>query len=101
MQIDVSVKNPIGRSWNAAISQNPCSFSRLRRGDTLRAGRVAPRGRGQGPPSAQRTARRSISEPHQIARNLGVATLGGDQIERQRGELIDDRNGARVLALID
>src|SRR5437867_132515 len=61
MQIDVSVKNPIGRSWNAAIPL----------------------------------------EPHQIARDLGVAAFGGDQIERQRRELVDCRDGARVLTLID
>src|SRR5205814_8154100 len=61
MQIDVSVKKPIGFSWNAAISL----------------------------------------KPHQIARDLGVAAFGGDQIERQRRELIDDWNGARVLPLID
>src|SRR5438105_12005185 len=40
-------------------------------------------------------------KPHQIARDLGVAALSGDQIERQRSELVDDRNGARILALID
>src|SRR6266513_2715288 len=61
MQIDVSVKKPIGRSWNAAIPL----------------------------------------EPHQIARYLGVAAFGGHQIERQRRELVDDRDGARVLQLID
>src|SRR4029077_18734595 len=61
MQIDVSVKKPIGRSWNAAM--------------TLK--------------------------PHQIARDLRVAALGGDKIERQRDELVDDRNGARLPALID
>src|SRR5438874_1212296 len=38
---------------------------------------------------------------HQIARDLGVAALSSDQIERQRSELVDDRNGARILALID
>src|SRR5206468_9624042 len=47
MQIDVSVKNPIGRSWNAAIS-----------------------------------------EPHQIRRDLREATLGGGDVERDRGDLV-------------
>src|SRR5207247_2152458 len=40
-------------------------------------------------------------KPHQVPHDLGVAALGGGQIERDRGELVDDGHGARLAMLID
>src|SRR5213594_321439 len=60
MQIDVSVKNPTGRSWKAAISV-----------------------------------------PHQVGRDLREAPLRGHDVERERRDLVDDRDRVAFEARVD
>src|SRR5919197_2807309 len=40
-------------------------------------------------------------KPHHVAHDLRVAALGGNEVERQRHKLVDDRNGTALLALVD
>src|SRR2546428_12469202 len=40
-------------------------------------------------------------KPHQVRRDLRVTALRGGEIERDRGELVDDGHGSRVLAQVD
>src|SRR5438105_7314528 len=43
----------------------------------------------------------AISVPQQVRCDLGHATLPGVEVERESRELVDDRDGARVLAQVD